>query len=103
MFHYMGLLCYPLANVALYGSIYVTLAVSIERFLGKSGKHLPYSQVFDRKWVHLIPGVCYPVQSRTRPRRHLLSYLIPVIFFAVVLNIPTALEIEITETQVRRF
>ncbi len=32
---YMGLVLIPLANVALYGSIYVTLAVSIERFLGK--------------------------------------------------------------------
>jgi hypothetical protein len=29
------MILYPLGNVALYGSIYLTLAVSIERFLGK--------------------------------------------------------------------
>ena len=27
---------FPIGNVALYGSIYITIAVSIERFLGKS-------------------------------------------------------------------
>ena len=33
--HYGFMILYPLGNVALYGSIYLTLAVSIERFLGK--------------------------------------------------------------------
>ena len=33
--HYMFMVLYPLGNMALYGSIYITLAVSIERFLGK--------------------------------------------------------------------
>jgi hypothetical protein len=33
--HYGFVILYPLGNVALYGSIYLTLAVSIERFLGK--------------------------------------------------------------------
>ena len=37
-------------------------------------------------------GVCYPVQSRTRPRRHLLSYLAPVAVFAVGMNVPRAFE-----------
>ena len=32
--HYGFMILYPLGNVALYGSIYLTLAVSIERFLG---------------------------------------------------------------------
>jgi hypothetical protein len=34
--HFVFMILYPLGNVALYGSIYLTLAVSIERFLGKS-------------------------------------------------------------------
>ena len=33
--HYGFMILYPLGNVALYGSIYLTLAVSIERFLGE--------------------------------------------------------------------
>ncbi len=36
--------------------------------------------------------MCYPVQSRTRPRRHLLSYLAPVAVFAVGMNVPRAFE-----------
>ena len=38
-------------------------------------------------------GVCYPVQSRTRPRRHLLGYLVPVVAFAVGMAIPKAFEL----------
>ena len=34
--HFLGMAMLPIGNVALYGSIYITLAVSIERFLGKS-------------------------------------------------------------------
>lgn len=33
--HFMFMAMFPIGNVALYGSIYITLAVSIERFLGK--------------------------------------------------------------------
>ena len=40
-------------------------------------------------------GVCYPVQSRTRPRRHLLAYLLPVIVFAVAMNVPRAFELNV--------
>ncbi len=32
------------------------------------------------------------MQSRTRPRRHLLSYLVPVVVVAVIMNIPKAFE-----------
>ena len=33
--HFVFMALYPIGNMALYGSIYITLAVSIERFLGK--------------------------------------------------------------------
>ena len=33
--HFMFMALFPIGNMALYGSIYITLAVSIERFLGK--------------------------------------------------------------------
>jgi hypothetical protein len=46
-------------------------------------------------------GVCYPVQSRTRPRRHLLAYLAPVIVLSVAFNIPKAFETENYEMKVR--
>lgn len=77
---YTFMIIYPLANVALYGSIYITLAVSIERFL----------------------GVVYPVQSRTRPRRHLWSYLVPVLVLSIGLNIPKALEFQLKATNETR-
>ena len=32
--HYLFMALFPMGNIALYGSIYITLAVSIERFLG---------------------------------------------------------------------
>ncbi|TRY69570.1 hypothetical protein TCAL_07634 [Tigriopus californicus] len=75
--HYLFILLYPMANISLYGSIYVTMAISIERYL----------------------GVCYPVQSRTRPRRHLIIYLIPVVLFAVGFNLPKAFETKVVEVQ----
>lgn len=34
--HFCFLALYPMGNLALYGSTYLTLAVSIERFLGSS-------------------------------------------------------------------
>ena len=37
-------------------------------------------------------GVWFPMQSRTRPRRHLLVYLIPLIVLSVILNLPKAFE-----------
>ena len=33
--HTLFSILYPLGSIALYGSIYITMAVSIERFLGK--------------------------------------------------------------------
>ena len=38
-------------------------------------------------------GICYPIQSRVAGRRRVWLYLIPVIFFSLLYNIPKFLEI----------
>ena len=70
--HYLFMVLFPIANIALCGSIYITAAVSIERFL----------------------GVVYPIRSRTR-RRNIWYYLVPVLLLAIGFNIPKALEIRV--------
>ena len=70
--HYLFMALFPIANIALCGSIYITAAVSIERFL----------------------GVVYPIRSRTR-RRNIWYYLVPVLLLAIGFNIPKALEIRV--------
>jgi hypothetical protein len=42
----------------------------------------------------------YPVQSRTRPRRHLLNYLLPVILFSVGINVPKFFEFKMAYVEV---
>ena len=48
-----------------------------------------------------FPGVCFPMQSRTRPRRHLLVYLIPLIVLSIVLNLPKAFEMRAVNIEIR--
>ena len=43
--HLVFMALYPISNMALYGSIYITLAVSIERFLGKCHFSLMFPKV----------------------------------------------------------
>ncbi len=40
------------------------------------------------------------MQSRTRPRRHLLAYLVPVVVLAIGLNLPKAFESTLVEIKV---
>lgn len=54
-----------------------------------------------KAFLCISEGVCYPVQSRTRPRRHLIIYLIPVVIFAVGFNLPKAFETKVVQVQVR--
>ena len=42
-------------------------------------------------------GVVYPMQSRTRPRRNLWAYLLPVLILAIGFNIPKALEFRVVQ------
>ena len=50
-----------------------------------------------------VSGLVYPVQSRTRPRRHLLNYLLPVILFSLGFNIPKFLEFQMVNVVVSGF
>ena len=54
---------YPLLNIGLVGSIYMTMAISIERYL----------------------GVCHP-QITEREKARL--YILPVLIFTIIFNIP---------------
>ena len=66
---------YPFTAVSLTGSIYMTMAITIERFL----------------------AVCRPhyyrdVNTRISPVKKVLMYAIPVSTFAIIVNIPKFLE-----------
>jgi len=89
--HYFFLAVYPMGNLALYGSTYLTLAVSIERFFGLS---FLLFDAFSQLLIIVINfvGLVFPVQSLTRPRRQLYIYLIPALGFSILFNIPKALE-----------
>ena len=44
-------------------------------------------------YFFLCIGVVYPMQSRTRPRRNLWAYLLPVLVLAISFNVPKFLEL----------
>jgi hypothetical protein len=51
-------------------------------------------------WASHFAGVVYPMQSRTRPRRNLWAYLLPVLIFAIGFNIPKVLEFQLNIVKV---
>jgi len=51
---------------------------------------------------HFYSGLVYPVKSRTRPRRQLCAYLIPVIGFSILFNIPKAMEFRLFNVMVSK-
>jgi len=61
----------PVGRCALLTSSYLTVSISVERFC----------------------GICYPLQSRVRGDRRLVLYLLPVIVFCIIFNLPLFLEI----------
>eukprot|EP00092_Neocalanus_flemingeri_P038473 GFUD01041884.1.p1 GENE.GFUD01041884.1~~GFUD01041884.1.p1 ORF type:complete len:407 (-),score=61.26 GFUD01041884.1:820-2040(-) len=65
------LICLALGSCALVTSMYLTISISVERYF----------------------GICYPIQSRVQGRRRLCVYLVPVIFFSLLFNLPKFLEI----------
>ena len=112
--HVIFMSMYPIMGTAMYGSIYITLAVSIERYLGKykwenlkkpkkrwthqfreciSSPEIGNWIVFMCSYFFLCIGVVYPMQSRTRPRRNLWAYLLPVLVLAISFNVPKFLEL----------
>ena len=72
---------YPLSAIALSGSIYMTVAVAIERYIAVYHP-LDYNRV---------------VQDSTSHLRRLLCYLLPVIVFSVVFNIPKFFESKVMD------
>jgi len=72
-------LLYPLISIVFTASIYMTVAIAIERYIAV---HYPidYSQAINS------PEAC---------KRRLLKYVIPVIFISTLLNIPKFLETDI--------
>ena len=72
---------YPLNAIALSGSIYMTVAVAIERYIAVYHP-LDYNRV---------------VQDSTSHFRRLLCYLLPVIVFSVVFNIPKFFESKVMD------
>ena len=61
----------PIAQIGLTGSIYLTVSISVERFC----------------------GICYPLKSRLRGDRRVVLYILPVLIFCFLYNIPCFLEI----------
>ena len=64
---------YPFANIGLCGTIFMTVAISIERFL----------------------GICYPLHLPPHNRKSWF-YILPVLVLAILVNIPKFLESEVT-------
>ena len=61
----------PVGRCALLTSSYLTVSISVERFC----------------------GICYPLQSRIRGDRRVVLYLLPVLVFCIIFNLPLFLEI----------
>jgi len=61
----------PLGSCALVTSMYLTVSISVERYI----------------------GICYPLQSRVFGHRRLIFYLMPVLAFSLLFNLPKFLEI----------
>jgi len=64
---------YPFTSIGLSGTIFMTVAISIERFL----------------------GVCYPLHLPPHTRKSWF-YILPVIFLSICINIPKFLEARVT-------
>ena len=70
---------YPFNNIALTASIFGTIAISHDRFI----------------------GIKHPIRQRQKlkvpceRRKHLMKYLSPMIFLAVLINVPTFFEFDI--------
>ena len=60
-----------LGRCALLTSSYLTVSISVERFC----------------------GICYPLKSRLRGDRRVVLYILPVLIFCFLYNIPCFLEI----------
>ena len=78
--NYLFMALFPIANIALCGSIFNTVAISIERYL----------------------GIVYPLKTRSY-RRNIWHYVVPITILAIGFNIPKILEIrvDIVESKVR--
>jgi len=63
---------YPITNIGLCGTIFMTMAISIERFL----------------------GICYPLHLPPHNRKSWF-YILPVLVLSIVVNVPKFLEAEI--------
>jgi len=63
---------YPITNIGLCGTIFMTMAISIERFL----------------------GICYPLHLPPHNRKSWF-YILPVLLLSVVVNVPKFFEAEI--------
>ena len=66
----MEVVVLPLGSFALLTSMYLTVSISVERYY----------------------GICFPLRSRVRGRRRLVIYLLPVILFCIIFNIPRFME-----------
>ncbi|TRY71537.1 hypothetical protein TCAL_12499 [Tigriopus californicus] len=69
---------YPFTTVAYSGGVYMTVTITIERFVAVCRPHS-----YRESLVHTSPGI------------RALKYVLPVIVFSLVLNIPKFLEIEV--------
>ncbi|XP_023336386.1 FMRFamide receptor [Eurytemora carolleeae] len=70
---------YPLNSISLTGSIYMTMAIAIERYIAVYHP-MDYNRVMTDATTH---------------RRRLLGYLVPVTLVSIIFNIPKFLESEI--------
>ena len=61
----------PVGRCALLTSSYLTVSISVERY----------------------GAICHPLQSRLRGDRRLVLYLLPVLVFCIIFNLPCFLEI----------
>jgi len=71
---------YPLNSIAMTGSIFMTVGVATERYIA----------VYYPLYYHKI------LTDTTSHRGHLLTYLLPITFFAVLFNIPKFFESKVS-------
>ena len=69
---------YPIANIALCGSVWNTVAIAIERYL----------------------GIVHPFLTQSH-QRTIWYYAVPITLLAVGFNIPKILEIHIIEVEIK--
>ena len=73
---YLDYFSFPICSSTLFGSIYFTVAICIERYM----------------------AICSPLFYRTK-KRHSFLYILAIICFIVLVNIPRFLEIKMTKNE----